>query len=181
MRSMSRNRSRSPNGRDRSRTERGRTNEKRSGSKENNKQYKYCIGCKCEDCEKMRKTAKELNVNWCEEFTMNEEILVNFTEKGKQVMILDLGAPVSLAGNEWMNQYLKDHGLELKDLKSSKCYQIFRFGPSKQYVSRLMVELPVIVRRLDGKEDVLQVFTYLGRRRCTVSMWEKRIERQMEV
>ena len=157
MRSMSRNRSKSPNGRDRSRTERGRTNEKRSGSK----QYKNCIGCKCEDCEKMRKTAKELNVNWCEEFTMNEEILVNFTEKGKQVMILDLGAPVSLAGNEWMNQYLKDHGLELKDLKSSECYQIFRFGPSKQYVSRLMVELPVIVRRLDGKEDVLQVFTYL--------------------
>merc|ERR1712115_378714 len=120
MMSMSRNRSRSPNGRDRSRTERGRTNE-RSGSKDNNKQDKYCRGCKCEDCEKMRKTAKELNVNWCEEFTVNEEILVNFTEKGKQVMILDLGAPVSLAGNEWMNQYLRDHGLELKDLKSSKC------------------------------------------------------------
>merc|ERR1712120_95039 len=60
-----------------------------------------------------------------------------------------------------MNQYLKDHGLELKDLKSSKCHQIFRFGPSKQYISKLMVELPVIVRRLDGKEDVLQVFTYL--------------------
>merc|ERR1711989_38198 len=111
LRSMSRNRSRSPNGRDRSRTERGRTNEKRSGSKDNKKEYENCIGCKCEDCEKMRKTAKELNVNWCEEFTMNEEILVNFTEKGKQVMILDLGAPVSLAAKEWMNQYLKDHGL----------------------------------------------------------------------
>ena len=169
MRSMSRNgrdRSRSPNGRDRSRSERGRTNEKRSGSKENKKEYRNCIGCKCVDCEKMRKNAKELSVNWCEEYKLsafvpNEEILVNYTEKGKQVMILDLGAPVSLAGNEWMNQYLKDHGLELKDLKSSKCYQKFRFGPSKQYISRLMVELPVIVRRLDGKEDVLQVFTYL--------------------
>merc|ERR1711873_198333 len=132
MRSMSRNRSESPNSRDRSRPERGRTNEKRSGSKNNNKQYTYCIGCKCEDCDKMRKTTKELNVNWCEEFTVNEEILVNFTEKGKQVMILDLGALVSLAGNEWMNQYLEDHGLELKDLKSSECYQKFRFGPSKK-------------------------------------------------
>merc|ERR1712115_141606 len=137
------------------------TNEKRIGSKDNNKQFKYFIGCKCEDCEKMKKATKELNVNWCEEFTVNEEILVNFTEKAKQVMILDLGAPVSVAGNEWMNQYLKDHGLELKDLKSSKCHQIFRFRPSKQYMSELMVELPVIVRRLDGKEDVLQVFTYL--------------------
>ena len=161
MRSMSRNRSKSQNSSDRSRIERGRSNEKRSGSKNNNNQYTNCIGCKCENCEKMRKTAKELNVNWCEEFEVNEEILVNFTEKGKQVMILDLGAPVSLAGNEWIKQYLEDHGLELKDLKSSKCHQSFKFGPSKQYISKLMVELPVIVRRLDGKEDVLQVFTYL--------------------
>merc|ERR1712089_96816 len=53
------------------------------------------------------------------------------------------------------------HGLEVKDLKSSKCYQKFRFGPSKQYVSKIMVELPIRVRRLDGKEDVLRVFTYL--------------------
>merc|ERR1712240_209976 len=97
----------------------------------------------------------------CEDITVNEEILVNYTKKGKQVMILDLGAPVSLAGNEWMDQYLKDHGLELKDLKSSECYQIFKFGPSKKYISKLILELPVIVRRLDGKEDVLQVFTYL--------------------
>ena len=28
-------------------------------------------------------------------------------------------------------------------------------------MSRTMVELPVIVRRVDGKEDVLKVFTYL--------------------
>ena len=37
---------------------------------------------------------------------------------------------------------------------------VFRFGPSKQYVSKRMVELSVIMRRMDGKEDVLRVFTY---------------------
>ena len=42
-----------------------------------------------------------------------------------------------------------------------ECNQIFRFGPSKKYVCRTIVELPVIVRRMDGKEDVLKVFTYL--------------------
>ena len=110
---------------------------------------------------KMRKNAKELNVQLCDGFQLDKEILVNFTEKGKQVMILDLGAPVSLAGKEWMEQYLKDHELELNEMKMSECHQIFRFGTSKQYVSRRMVELPVIVRRRDGKEDVLKVFTYL--------------------
>ncbi len=120
---------------------------------------------------------------------MNEEILVNYTEKGKQVMILDLGAPISLAGSEWMDQYLKDHGLEVKDLKSLECYQIFRFGPSKKYVSKIMVELPVIVRRLDGKEDVLKVFTYLvdadvpflcGKREM-VERWKSKIDTENKI
>ena len=94
MRSVSRQR-------DRSRGEK--TDEKRSGSKENKKEYKNCIGCKCEDCMKMRKSAKELNLQLCDGFELDKEILVNFTEKGRQVMILDLGAPVSLAGKEWMD------------------------------------------------------------------------------
>ena len=46
-------------------------------------------------------------------------------------------------------------------MKMSECRQVFRFGPSKQYVSKEMVELPVIVRRMDRKEDVLKVFIYL--------------------
>merc|ERR1711962_1399891 len=103
---------------------------------------------------------------------------------GKQVMILDLGAPVSLTGNEWIDQYLKDHGLEVTDLKSSQCHQIFRFGPSKKYVSKTMIELPIIVRRLDGKEDVLKVFTYMvdadvpflcGKREI-VEKWKSKID-----
>ena len=35
------------------------------------------------------------------------------------------------------------------------------FGPSKRYVSTSLVELPVLVTRLDGKEDVLVIQTYL--------------------
>ena len=46
-------------------------------------------------------------------------------------------------------------------MKTLECHQIFRFGPSKQYVGRMMVELPVIVKRMDGKEDVLKIITYL--------------------
>ena len=109
----------------------------------------------------MRQSAKEMNVQLCDGFQLDEEILVHYTEKGKQVMILDLGAPVSVVGKEWMDQYLRDYELELKDMKMSACHKVFKFGPSKQYVSTEMVEIPVIVRRMDGKEDVLNVFTYL--------------------
>ena len=63
----------------------------------------------------MRKNAKEMNVQLCNGYELDEEILVNYTEKGKQVMILDIG--VSLAGSEWMNQYLGKHGLEIGDFE----------------------------------------------------------------
>ena len=74
-------------------------------------------------------------------------------------------------------------------MKASECYQIFRFGPSKQYVSRTMVELPVIVRRMDGKEDVLKVFTYivdadvpfLCGKRTMVEKWNSKIDTKNKV
>merc|ERR1711867_218151 len=74
-------------------------------------------------------------------------------------------------------------------MKTSGGYQIFRSGPSKKYVSRTMVELPVIVRRMDGKEDVLKVFTYLvdvdvpflcGKREM-VERWNSKIDTKNKV
>ena len=56
MRSQSRNGDRN---RSRDRSKEDRVNEKRSGSKDERKEYKTCIGCKCPDCKKMRESAKE--------------------------------------------------------------------------------------------------------------------------
>ena len=131
---------------------RGRINsssERNRGSSRN----RTCIACQCVDCVRLKKTS---DVTY-----FSEDILINFTEKDKQVMILDLGAPVSIAGEAWIKQYLETHGIGLGDLKTHECHQVFKFGPSKQYVSNTMIDLPVIVRRLDGKEEVLQVYTYL--------------------
>ena len=46
-------------------------------------------------------------------------------------------------------------------MKSVSCNQPFVFGPSKRYVSESLIELLILVTRLDGKEDVLIVQTYL--------------------
>lgn len=60
-----------------------------------------------------------------------------------------------------MTQYLKEFGLTNEELKSSKCSQPFVFGPSRRYLSQTSVELPVLVTRLDGQEDILIIHTYL--------------------
>ena len=65
------------------------------------------------------------------------------------MMILDIGAPVSIAGVSWMTQYLREFGLTIEEMKSSKSNQLFVFGPSRRYLSQTLVELPVLVTILD--------------------------------
>ena len=90
-------------------------------------------------------------------------MVINYTymDLGRQMMILDLGAPVSIVGVSWMKQYLEEFDLEIGDMKSVSCNQSFVFGPSKRYVNKSLVELPILVSMMDGKEDVLIVQTYL--------------------
>ena len=44
------------------------------------------------------------------------EMTINYAYKdsGRQLMILDLGAPVSLARISWMEQYLQEFGLTIE-------------------------------------------------------------------
>ena len=76
-------------------------------------------------------------------------------------MILDLGAPVSLAGISWMEQYLQEFGLTIEQMNSVSCHQPLFFGLSRRYISISLVELLILVTRLDGREDVLTIQTYL--------------------
>ena len=87
-----------------------------------------------------------------------------------------------------MKQYLEEFNLEIEDMKSVSCNQPFVFGPSKRYVSTSLVELPILITRLDGKEDVLIVQTYLvdaevpflcGKQ--TLETWNFKIEGQEKI
>merc|ERR1712240_448149 len=131
------------------------------GRKNDKKQGQRCTGCTCDDCKQLRETAKELNVNWCKEHKENEEAQEKGSEQNNQIMILDLGAPVSVSGRKWMKEYLERHGMTLQNLNQVRCYQKMTFGPSRQYISRLKVELPVTVQNVNGKEETLKIQTYI--------------------
>ena len=104
------------------------------------------------------------SVNLCSQEVVEEmEMTINYTYKdsGRQLMILDLGAPVSLAEISWMQQYLQEFHLTIEQMNSIPCHQPFVFGPSRRYVSESLIELPILITRLDGREDVLIIQTYL--------------------
>ena len=67
----------------------------------------------------------KVNVNLCDGFAVKEELLVNYTDKGEEMMILDIGAPVSLSGRLWLDQYLREFDLTIKDIVTSSCNQVF--------------------------------------------------------
>ena len=60
-----------------------------------------------------------------------------------------------------MEQYLQEFELTIEQMNSDKCSQPFVFGPSRRYTSTSLVELPILITRLDRKEDVLTFQTYL--------------------
>ena len=93
------------------------------------------------------------SVNLCSQDVVEDrEMTINYTYKdsGRQIMILDLLAPVSLAGISWMEQYLQEFGLTIEQMNSVSCHQPFVFGPSRRYISKSFVELLILITRLDG-------------------------------
>ena len=102
-------------------------------------------------------------ISFNQDVVMGEEMRINYTytDLGRKMMILDIGAPVSLVGVSWMSQYLKEFDLTIGEMNLVRCNQPFVFGPSKRYLSETLVELPVLVTRLDDKEDILTIQTYL--------------------
>ena len=53
-------------------------------------------------CSQELAVAKEMRINY------------TYTDSGRQLMILDIGAPVSLAGISWMELYLQEFGLAIE-------------------------------------------------------------------
>ena len=69
-------------------------------------------------------------VNLCDTYTVDD------TLRGEKVMILDPGAPMSLAGRPGLEEYLAEFFYKIKEMYSSKYHQVFRLrGIDKRHVS----------------------------------------------
>ena len=63
------------------------------------------------------------------------------------MMILELGAPVSLAGIQWLEQYLGEFDFTIKEMESMSCHEIFTFCPSRRYSNKSLVEIPCNIHK----------------------------------
>ena len=77
-------------------------------------------------------------------------------------MILDHGAPMCLTRRPWLEKYLAEFDYKIKDIISSECYQVFRFGGiDKRHISTLFIELTLLVKSMNRREYVLKAQFYV--------------------
>ena len=62
--------------------------------------------------------------------------MVNYTEGDGKMVVMDIGAPVSLVGRDWVERYLRENELGWEKMKTYECKHPFKFGPSKKCVSK---------------------------------------------
>ena len=108
-----------------------------------------CNGCRCHIDKKGNSEVHNVT-----------EISVHYINNEQNSMILDTGAPVSLTGKTWLNNYCENMKVQLEDLDSTSCFKHFKFG-KKITTSKQLVKIPIRSKDLKGNEKLLTVDAYL--------------------
>jgi hypothetical protein len=95
---------------------------------------------------------KPTTINWIK--IIPKEVEENETNEIVNIkrMIIDTGCPNSIVGNKWLNEYLKKMKIKKSDLKSKKCQEKFKFGPSSEYKATEKIEIPITIKVIDKEE-----------------------------
>ena len=105
-----------------------------------------------EEIKKIKKDVNELKEKAVNVALIKEEEIeiqdVFFAENQEKadVMILDLGAPYSLVGKEWIKKYVEKNGGNIDEIERKKSKKKFCFGPGKVYLAEILYKIPVVVK-----------------------------------
>ena len=112
-----------------------------------------------EKIEEMMKKGKNVNFVSVEEVSEIIDVDISEVMFAKEVtevgaLMLDTGCPNSLVGKSWLEKYFQKNRINKDDLHKRRCFQKFRFGPSRIYESKEIIEIPITIKET-GKSDAL--------------------------
>ena len=96
--------------------------------------------------------SKFVETDYIEEDWSNASMNIYFMKDIKNVneLVADCGAPKTLIGQCYLEEYLKFQNLSKSDLNVTPCKQKFRFGPSQVYVSTEKAKIPILFESPNG-------------------------------
>ena len=89
-----------------------------------------------------------------EEFVIDVKLVNNDKEFR---MIIDSGAPVSLASKEWFEKYVEEKKVDEEEIKKTESFRRFRLGKTL-YLSREKVTFPIILKT-DKGDSIKRIVT----------------------
>ena len=93
---------------------------------------------------------KCLSLQRYDEVFVNDDDFITNYRKGQQFMILDIGCPRSLMGNQEYEKLKKSlSNSELSKILEFSSKEKFRFGPSKIFESLMRIELPLNIEEAE--------------------------------
>ena len=123
--------------------------------------------------QKLEKVSKQME-NLCSNNTLNttnfisnfgEEIEAGehhvqelfWTKNEKKSILLDSGAPKSVAGREWFNEYIRENDIKESEVKQQNVRESFKFGAGGLFESKTQVEIPFNVKDKKGNKSVVKM------------------------
>ena len=73
-----------------------------------------------------------------------------WTKNEKKSILLDSGAPKSVAGVEWYSEYVEENNIKESEVKQRKVKETFKFGAGGLFESKIQVEVPFKVKDKEG-------------------------------
>ena len=73
-----------------------------------------------------------------------------WTKNEKKSILLDSGAPKSVAGMEWYSEYIKENNIKESEVKQRQAKETFKFGAGGLFESKIQVEVPFKVKDKEG-------------------------------
>ena len=95
--------------------------------------------------------SKFIETDFIEEDWSHEGMNIYFTKDITEAneMVADCGAPKTLIGHNYLQEYLKFLNISVEELEIFPCKQKFRFGPSQVYISTEKIKIPIFVQSHD--------------------------------
>ena len=78
-----------------------------------------------------------------------------WTKNEKKSILLDSGAPKSVVGQEWFQEYIQENNLKESDIKKQNVTETFKFGAGGLFESKIQVEIPFKIK--DNEGDISEV------------------------
>ena len=101
------------------------------------------------------------NTHFVNDLNVSPEIKTFLAHAGTSGALIDSGSPKTVSSERFIKKYMKDHDLSEEHVSRRSVDESFKFGPSKTFPCKEIVELPIHLQDEDGKRVIEEIGVHI--------------------